>query len=152
MIRAIDKVTQILREHSPKAIQSHRLKLEEQKQEWDNCRTLVDEVKKDFINIVERELKKRLDENPMFTKNMHLDIMPIPDAVIEEHIRTNGHISISFSKVPMLQELVNLAKQEGLEPFISHWDSETPGKKYDAIFQVTIPDNVYRLLNLDQYS
>lgn len=142
MIRAIDKVTQILREYTPKAIQSHRLKLEEQKKDWDDCRKLVDEVKKDFTSIVERELRKRLDENPIPAKNMHLDIMPIPNAVIEEHVRTSGYISISSSKVPMLQELVNLAKQEGLKPFISYWDSDLPEKNYDAVFQVAIPDEL----------
>ncbi|MBI3591407.1 MAG: hypothetical protein HY094_08550 [Candidatus Melainabacteria bacterium] len=142
MVRAIDTVTQILQQHVPISIQFHRLKLEQEKKEWEDCSRLVGEVKKDFINIVERELRKRLNENPILTKSMYLDIMPIPSAVIEEHIRTSGQISISSSKVPVLQELVDFVKKEGLNPFISHEDSETPGKKYDAVFQVIIPDEI----------
>ena len=142
MLRAVDRVAQILREHAPKAIQAHALKQTQQKKEWEDCRKLIDETKRDFILILEKELKKKLDENPIFTKNIHIDIMDIPDVLIEEHIRTGGHISVLSSKVPMLQELVDLVKQEGLEPFISHRDSETPGKKHDATFQVTIPDKL----------
>ena len=142
MVRTVDKVSQVLKEYAAKVAEFHKAKQIKDKTQWEECRQLVDETKENFGNIVEVELRKKLDENPVFNKNMHIDVMPIPDAVIEEHIRLGGHISVLSSKVPMLQELVDLAKQEGLEPFISHWDSETPGKKYAAFFQVTIPEEL----------
>ncbi len=142
MVRAVDIVSQILREYSVKAAESHRAKQIRDKEQWEECRRLVDETKENFANIVEGELRKQLDENPAFNKNMHINVMPIPDAVIEEHIRLSGQISVRSSKIPMLQELVDLAKKEGLEPFIYHWGSEIPGKKYDAFFQVMIPEDL----------
>ena len=142
MVRTVDVVSQVLQEYVFKAAELSRKKQIKDKEQWEECRKSVDAVKENFTGIVEQELRKNLTENPVFNKNMHLDIMIIPEAVIEEHIRTGGYISVCYSKVPMLQELVDLVKQEGLEPFISHRDSETPGKKHDATFQVTIPDKL----------
>ena len=142
MVRAIDVVSRVLKEHVSKVVELRETRHIKDKAQWEECRKLVDEVKKNFLDIVEIELRKKLAENPEFNKNMHLKIMTIPEAVIEEHIITGGHISIRSSKVSMLQELVDLAKKEGLEPFINHWDSDTSGKKYDAAFEITIPDEL----------
>lgn len=142
MVRAVDIVSQVFLEYKAKVAEFHRAKQVRDKEQWEECRKSVDNVKVNFKDILDIELRKQLDENPVFNKNMYINIMPIPDPVIEEHIRTSGSISVRSSKVPMLQELVHLAKQEGLEPFISHWDSETSGKKYDAFFQVTIPEDL----------
>ena len=142
MVRVIETVQQILRGHAPTAIQAYRLQQIKQERDWEDCRKLVDETKRNFATIIERELRNKLAENPIFTE-LRLDIMTIPDVLIEEHIRTSGHISVRSSNVPMLQELVTLANQEGVEPFISYYNSETPGKKYDAAFEIIIP---YKLI------
>lgn len=134
MIRAVDTVSKVLGEYVVKARESYRAEQIKNKKQWAECERLVNETKANFANIVERVLRRTLDKNPMFAKNMFLDIMPIPRAVIEEHIRTSGSISgVRSSKVPMLQELVDLAKKEGLEPCIN---------TYNAVFQVTIPEEL----------
>ena len=89
-----------------------------------------------------------MDAKPIFSHDMRLNIMNIPDILLEEHIRTSGYVSSTSSRVQMLQELCELAYEEGFEPRINYWDSKRPGKTFDAAFQVIIPNElVQKILN-----
>ena len=137
MVRAIDKVTQVLKDYSSKAIGLYKAQKTKKEEERINFKKEVNVVKLNFLTIVENALKEKLETEPVFSGDIKLDIMEIPDVIAEEHERTGG--AVSSSKVQVLQELVDFIKNEGLDPIIHNWKWPNGKNEYSSKVSVTIP-------------
>lgn len=144
MVKAIDKVGQILSAYLPKAQELYKAQKANNEADKINFKKEVDIVKLNFLTIVENALKEKLEHEPVFNGDITLDILDIPDTIAEEHERAGG--GVFSSKVKVLQELIDFVKNEGLEPLVNCWKWSKNQKEYFATLRVTIPKELVQKL------